>query len=573
MFTSQSPSAGFLACVIVLSATLSSAAPIGPNRVAVVLFNFQNDRREPITPAEAEGLVFANPDSAAAYWKEVSAGAVTLSGDVYGWFTIDADVGPCSQWMGWMIKAEAAAVEAGMNAADYDQIVFTFPSPPGNECRCGSTYFDAKRLYVHDIRGCLNHELGHNFGLAHAWGYRCRDAGDHPVAMSESCTAVEYRDWFDIMGMAYENRHLSNWRKTALGFLSPAEFPGGSVKTVHAPGTFMLAPSEEPLPGRIQMLRVPRTVDAACIVGDFYYLEFRQPYGYFDDFAPTDPAVNGVTVRFARSNDVGDSSFLVDTNPGGVIDGEDFMDAPLAAGQTFSDPVSGVRVHTVDVTPEGATVQVSPPPLGDADGDGFVRCLDDCPGTANPDQADGDGDGIGDACDLCTTSIPGQSWTAPRITVSNVGDGQPGNERATIGARFTLATGRFSVNPLVDGARLQLRTAAGEPALDVTLPGGSYVPPGPGGTVSASGRRFSFGDRRRGGSGGVQRMQISDRRGGDVEITVVANKARLALTPADAPLQATVVLGGAGAGAAGECGEVRFAAAQCDADATEIRCR
>jgi len=37
----------------------------------------------------------------------------------------------------------------------------------------------------------------------------------------------------------------------------------------------------------------------------------------------------------------------------------------------------------------------------DADGDGVTDLTDNCPQTANPDQVDSDGDGVGDACDNC----------------------------------------------------------------------------------------------------------------------------------------------------------------------------
>nr|QKW93861.1 metal dependent amidohydrolase [Vitiosangium cumulatum] len=42
----------------------------------------------------------------------------------------------------------------------------------------------------------------------------------------------------------------------------------------------------------------------------------------------------------------------------------------------------------------------------DEDGDGVLMPADNCPGVANPDQADADGDHRGDACDACRTADP-----------------------------------------------------------------------------------------------------------------------------------------------------------------------
>ncbi len=43
----------------------------------------------------------------------------------------------------------------------------------------------------------------------------------------------------------------------------------------------------------------------------------------------------------------------------------------------------------------------------DSDGDGHPNAEDNCPKVSNVDQADADGDNVGDACDECADSIPG----------------------------------------------------------------------------------------------------------------------------------------------------------------------
>src|SRR5262249_1455244 len=83
---------------------------------------------------------------------------------------------------------------------------------------------------------------------------------------------------------------------------------------------------------------------------------FRQPFGsYFDNFAPSDVAVTGVTIRMGPDYGTKTQSLLLDATP------ETFTwnDAPLPVGRTMTDPLSRVSFTTVSVSPTGAVVNVA----------------------------------------------------------------------------------------------------------------------------------------------------------------------------------------------------------------------
>ena len=84
------------------------------------------------------------------------------------------------------------------------------------------------------------------------------------------------------------------------------------------------------------------------------------------------------------------------------------------------------------------------PPL-DTDADGVPDTTDNCPSTANPDQADADHDGIGDACDdmiapSVTCAPPDGAWHADNVALAcTASDGGTGLANPA-DASFTLVT-------------------------------------------------------------------------------------------------------------------------------------
>src|SRR5439155_333102 len=94
--------------------------------LAVVLLNFSNDSSQPYTPATAAGVVFSSAGSVANFFEEESRGAVQVTGDVYGWYTIASTNANCA-WGTWQSDAVAAAQAAGVSFSTYTNIVFACP--------------------------------------------------------------------------------------------------------------------------------------------------------------------------------------------------------------------------------------------------------------------------------------------------------------------------------------------------------------------------------------------------------------------------------------------------------------
>jgi chitodextrinase len=264
---------------------------------------------------------------------------MSVTGDVFGYFTLTLPTNTCD-YGGWGTAARQAATAAGVDLAAYTNVVHAFPRQ--SSCPWGGLgQLPGKYSWINGSMSLYvtSHELGHNFGAHHASTMRCTASGVR-VPLSSSCTVDEYGDPFDVMGTSAQ-RHVQSWHRRQLGFLGTTD-----QLTVTQSGRYTVATAQ--VGGG-----TPRIVRIARPSGDFYYLEFRQPFGLYDNFTATAAAVNGVMVRVAP--DVKRlQSRLLDMNPSTTT----FSDAALLVGQTFTDTASGISVTTVAVGTTGATVRV-----------------------------------------------------------------------------------------------------------------------------------------------------------------------------------------------------------------------
>src|SRR5690606_871105 len=101
-----------------------------------------------------------------------------------------------------------------------------------------------------------------------------------------------------------------------------------------------------------QAIRVPRPD------GSSLWLEYRRPFGTFDNFSAGDARFNGVFVRLGTIDPNGRwVSSLLDMTPDGNFD-----HAVLGPGKSFTDPLPGGTTITVNsVSATGASITLSTP--------------------------------------------------------------------------------------------------------------------------------------------------------------------------------------------------------------------
>lgn len=344
--------------------------PVITKKLAVILVNFQNDTNQTITPAYAKQKIFLDPASSPGavngYFKEVSinkfkfAGVLDPNGDVFGWYTLPITNTQITSFNQIAALSDQEATIDGFIRTNYSTIMYIFPH---------TTAFPADAYYVGNGLGIfmndggtnpehMIHELGHSLYLSHAHSLICKDSNGNPSTLSKICTPDEYGDPFDVMGNAWRHRHFNNYYKSSRGFL-----PSSVIGNIQSTGLYTLYPSNIPFTSSVSFRGLEIPIESYGNTTSSYYLEYRKPYGIFDDFLSTDPVVNGISIRLKKYtvNTFGSQvftsrdSYIIDSNPQTAS----FEDAPFLAGSTFNDPDRGITISVLPTTtPNPAFLQV-----------------------------------------------------------------------------------------------------------------------------------------------------------------------------------------------------------------------
>lgn len=389
---------------IVVVQSPTSVGTTGNQRTAIILVMAPGVSSHPYANKTNTASIFfssTNIQSARSFYTEVSYNQTTIVGgtgaegtadDVYGPYNIAATNCDSSS-----IRTQAlAAADAELNYNAYDRVVLSISNSScggggiGTIRTQGVGVFDgaSQRLSISwdfnsalgstalngKVGGVALHEYGHNLGVWHANALEC---GADPIA-NGTCASDEYADRSDVMGSSSGYGHLNGVHKDILGWVSArtriATSAGSYTIQAYEQQSFDAGGDQAALVANTRVLKVPRTRDASGNVNGYYYLEYRKPVSAWNNFASswtdygngvlvhtagaTPLCTNGCGPDYQGSGGGGDSN-IIDTQPGSVSGTNDFRDAPLVNGETYTDTGAGLTLTVTSTGPTAATVDVA----------------------------------------------------------------------------------------------------------------------------------------------------------------------------------------------------------------------
>lgn len=328
---------------------LAAVDTTGNQRNAVILVNFQNDTSQRFTKQTANNIMFTNSNSVNKYYQEASYSKASITGDVFGWYTLPINK-TCNYTT--VLNQAVAASDADINFQNYSGIVIAMPASCGwaglayvgkiNVATADGTV-RTRVAWIRDASFNLRviaHEIGHGFGVSHANAYECGS-----LAIGTSCSSVAYGDPYDIMGSSGSG-HFNSYYKERFAWFDSAD-----IKVITTSGDYVIEPYQTNTTNP-KVLKVPRDLDSQGNPINWLYVEWRQQFGF--DSGLSGDVYDGALVRYARKySNTGDSQ-LLDITP----QTSSRTDGSLTVGRTLQDLDAGVTIRATNKTTSTLGIRV-----------------------------------------------------------------------------------------------------------------------------------------------------------------------------------------------------------------------
>lgn len=344
----------------------------GEKEIALILVNFSDVPAS--SKATAEDQVFRNPQSSLdAFYRTISLGNMWMDVDTYGWITLPVNARDIISTEGCgklltgsrVLQLRDMAAAMGYNSANYYKTYYYTPPMAGCSSEAGTPFYGD--VPMDGILGIIHSSWHDGSGMGHA---DTLDCGERQYR-DKGCNESDGQDPFDINGLVWKAWNYSTAEKDYIGWL-----PEERVYYVKNNGTFTITTAsarEMPADGKVA-IKIPlnQSIDNAFRrSGDFYYLEYRKPFGSDFGLAQYPAYASGVSLHSAHVGS-GDSVNAVhsaspnywqtmqDPTSGDGV----FTNAALSDGKSFYDDTHNITITQVSHTPTTAMVNITfgPPP-------------------------------------------------------------------------------------------------------------------------------------------------------------------------------------------------------------------